>query len=235
MESAATLSLRHALHARARDRRSGSSFTSEIKRIRVLCVDDHPLLREGVAAVLEAQADMELVGEAATGADAIASFGTHRPDVTLMDLRLPDMSGIDAIKAIRAEFPEARIIVLTTYDGDVQALSALRAGAAGYLLKRALRTDLLDTIRAVHLGRRRIPPDVATGIAEHATEDVLSAREIAVLRRVAAGSSNKMIAEEIGVSESTVHAHMKSILAKLGARDRTHAVMIAIKRGFLEV
>jgi two-component system, NarL family, response regulator len=193
------------------------------------------LLREGVAAVLGAQADMELVGEAASGTEAIASFGTHRPDVTLMDLRLPDMSGIDAIKAIRAEFPEARIIVLTTYDGDVQALTALRAGAAGYLLKRALRTDLLDTIRAVHLGRRRIPPDVATGIAEHATEDALSAREIAVLQRVAAGSSNKMIAEEIGVSESTVHAHMKNILAKLGARDRTHAVMIAIKRGFLEV
>ena len=178
---------------------------------------------------------MELVGEAANGAEAIAGFRTHRPDVTLMDLRLPDMSGIDAIKAIRSEFPGARIIVLTTYDGDVQALTALRAGAAGYILKRALRTDLLDTIRAVHLGKRRIPPDVATGIAEHATEDALSAREIAVLQRVAAGSSNKMIAEEIGVSESTVHAHMKNILAKLGARDRTHAVMIAIKRGFLEV
>ena len=193
------------------------------------------MLREGIAAVLEAQADMELVGEASNGEEAIASFRRHLPDVTLMDLRLADMSGIEAIKAIRTEFPAARIIVLTTYDGDAQALAALRAGAAGYLLKRALRTELLDTIRAVHLGKRRIPPDVATGIAEHAADDALSAREIAVLQRVAAGKSNKLIAAELGISESTVNAHMKSILPKLGASDRTHAVMIAVKRGILEI
>jgi len=209
--------------------------TGDIKRIRVLCVDDHPLLREGIAAVLEAQADMELAGEASNGGEAIASFKRHRPDVTLMDLRLPDMSGIDAITAIRAEFPAARIIVLTTYDGDAQALAALKAGAAGYLLKRTLRTDLLDTIRAVHLGKRRIPPDVATGIAEHATDDALTAREVEVLKGVAAGKSNKLIARELAVSEGTVKAHMKSILPKLKARDRTHAVMIAVKRGILEV
>jgi len=178
---------------------------------------------------------MELVGEASNGEEAIASFRRHLPDVTLMDLRLADMSGIEAIKAIRTEFPAARIIVLTTYDGDAQALAALRAGAAGYLLKRALRTELLDTIRAVHLGKRRIPPDVATGIAEHAADDALSAREIAVLQRVAAGKSNKLIAAELGISESTVNAHMKSILPKLGASDRTHAVMIAVKRGILEI
>ena len=205
------------------------------KRIRVLSVDDHPLLREGIAAVLEAQTDMELVGEAGNGRDAVASFKRHRPDVTLMDLRLPDMSGIAAIAEIRKEFPAARIIVLTTYDGDAQALAALKAGAAGYLLKRALRTDLLDTIRAVHLGMRRIPPDVATGIAEHAADDALTEREIDVLRRVAAGKSNKLIAAELAVSEGTVKAHMKSILPKLMARDRTHAVMIAVKRGILEV
>jgi DNA-binding NarL/FixJ family response regulator len=205
------------------------------KRIRILCVDDHPLLREGIAAVLEAQADMELVAEASSGREAIASFRQHRPDVTLMDLRLPDISGIEAIRAIRADFPNARIVVLTTYDGDAQALSALRAGASGYLLKRALRTELLDTIRTVHVGKRRIPPDVATGIAEHAAEDALTAREIAVLQRVAAGKSNKLIAAELSVSEGTVKAHMKSILPKLGARDRTHAVMIAVKRGILDV
>ena len=209
--------------------------TADLKRIRVLCVDDHPLLREGIAAVLEAQADMELAGEASSGGEAIATFKRHRPDVTLMDLRLPDMSGIDAIAAIRTEFPAARIIVLTTYDGDAQALAALKAGAAGYLLKRALRTDLLDTIRAVHLGKRRIPPDVATGIAEHAADDALTTRELDVLKRVAAGKSNKLIAAELAVSEGTVKAHMKSILPKLRARDRTHAVMIAVKRGILEV
>jgi DNA-binding NarL/FixJ family response regulator len=235
VETAAPLSLRSVSRSRGYAYRFGKNVTPNTKRIRVLSVDDHPLLREGVAAVLEAQTDMELVGEAANGAEAIDSFRSHRPDVTLMDLRLPDMSGIDAIKSIRAEFPEARIIVLTTYDGDVQALAALRAGAAGYLLKRTLRKDLLDTIRAVHLGKRRIPPDVATGIAEHATEDALSARELAVLQRVAAGNSNKMIAQELDVSENTVNAHMKSILAKLGAHDRTHAVIIAIKRGMLEV
>lgn len=178
---------------------------------------------------------MNLVGEAAGGREALARFRELRPDVTLMDLRLPDMSGIEAIEAIRKEFTSARIIVLTTYDGDAQALAALKAGAAGYLLKRALRTDLLDTIRAVFVGKRSIPPDVATSIAEHAADDSLTDREIEVLRGVAAGKSNKVIAAELAVSDGTVKAHMKSILPKLGARDRTHAVMIAVKRGILDV
>jgi DNA-binding NarL/FixJ family response regulator len=205
------------------------------RRIRLLCVDDHPLLREGIAAVIEAQGDMALVAQASNGHEAIDAFRKHRPDVTLMDLRMPDMSGIDAIAAIRAEFPAARIIVLTTYEGDAQALGALKAGAAGYLLKRSLRTDLLETIRAVHAGKRRIPADIATGIAEHAADDALTVREIEVLRRVAAGKSNKLIAAELAISESTIKAHMKSILPKLDATDRTHAVMIALKRGILDV
>ena len=205
-----------------------------ISAIKVLIVDDHPLIREGVAAVLSGQADMSLVGEATTGREAIESFRRHLPDVTLMDLRMPDMNGIEAISAIRSEFPAARIVVLTTYAGDVQALGALKAGASGYLLKSMLRKDLLETIRAVHAGKRRIPPEIATDIAEHAAEDSLTAREIDVLRGVAAGKSNKLIAAQLDISESTVKAHMKSILPKLDASDRTHAVMIALKRGILD-
>ncbi len=202
--------------------------------IKILIVDDHPLLREGVSAVLSGQSDMSLVGEATTGREAIESFRRHLPDVTLMDLRMPDMNGIDAIAVIRSEFPAARIVVLTTYAGDVQALGALKAGASGYLLKSMLRKDLLETIRAVHAGKRRIPPEIATDIAEHAAEDSLTAREIEVLRGVAAGKSNKLIAAQLDISESTVKAHMKSILPKLDASDRTHAVMIALKRGILD-
>jgi DNA-binding NarL/FixJ family response regulator len=203
--------------------------------IRILTVDDHPLLREGVAAVIEGQPDMTLVGEASTGRDALEAFRRHLPDVTLMDLRMPDMSGIEVINQIRAECPTARIVVLTTYAGDAQALCALKAGAAGYLLKSMLRKELLDTIRTVHSGKRRIPPEIAAGIAEHAADDALTDREIEVLRRVGAGHSNKQIAFQLAITEGTVKAHMKSILPKLGARDRTHAVMIAVKRGILDV
>ena len=206
-----------------------------ISSIKILIVDDHPLIREGVSAVLSGQTDMSLVGEATTGREAIESFRRYLPDVTLMDLRMPDMNGIDAISVIRSEFPAARIVVLTTYAGDVQAIGALKAGASGYLLKNMLRKDLLETIRAVHAGKRRIPPEIAADIAEHAAEDSLTAREIEVLRGVAAGKSNKLIAAQLDISESTVKAHMKSILPKLDASDRTHAVMIALKRGILDV
>jgi DNA-binding NarL/FixJ family response regulator len=208
---------------------------SGIPPIRILTVDDHPLLREGIAAVIEGQPDMTLVAEATNGREAIESFRNHRPDVVLMDLRMPDMNGIEAIRAIRTEFPAARIVVLTTYAGDVQALGALKAGASGYLLKSMLRKDLLDTIRTVHAGKRRIPPEIATQIAEHAADDALTEREIDVLRRVGSGNSNKQIAAQLAISEGTVKAHMKNILPKLGARDRTHAVMIAVKRGIMDV
>jgi two-component system, NarL family, response regulator len=203
--------------------------------IRILTVDDHPLLRDGIAAVFDAQADMTLVGQASNGREAIESFRRLRPDITLMDLRMPDMSGIDAIVAIRAEFPHARIIVLTTYAGDVQAAAALKAGAVGYLLKNLVRKELIETIRLVHAGKRRIPPEIATEIAEHVADDALTEREIEVLRRVAAGKSNKLIAAELEISEGTVKTHMKSILPKLDAADRTHAVMIALRRGILDL
>ena len=203
--------------------------------IRVFTVDDHPLLRDGIAAVFDGQEDMTLVGQASNGREAIESFRRLRPDVTLMDLRMPDMSGIEAIVAIRAEFPNARIIVLTTYAGDAQAAAALKAGAVGYLLTNLVRKELIETIRVVHAGKRRVPPEIAMGIAEHVADDALTEREIQVLRRVAAGKSNKLIAAELGISEGTVKTHMKSILPKLGASDRTHAVMIALRRGILDL
>jgi DNA-binding NarL/FixJ family response regulator len=203
--------------------------------IRILTVDDHQLLREGIAAVLDGLEDMSLVGQARNGQEAIESFRRLRPDVTLMDLRMPDMSGIEAISAIRTEFPNARIIVLTTYAGDANAAAALKAGAAGYLLKNLVRKELLETIRAVHAGKRRVPAEIASEIAEHVGDDALTAREIEVLRRVAAGKSNKLIAAELDIAEGTVKTHMKSILPKLDASDRTHAVTIALKRGILDI
>lgn len=207
----------------------------ETTTIRILTVDDHPLLREGIAAVLASQEDMVVAGQASDGREAVESFRRLRPDITLMDLRMPDMSGLEAIAAIRAEFPGARIIVLTTYAGDAQAAAALKAGAAGYLLKNMVRKELIETIRIVHAGKRRIPPEIATGIAEHVADDALSDREVQVLRGVAAGKSNKLIAAELDISEGTVKTHMKSILPKLDASDRTHAVMIALKRGILDL
>jgi len=204
-------------------------------RIRVLTVDDHPLVREGIVAVLESEQDMDVAGEAANGLEAVERYRSLRPDVTLMDLQMPEMNGIDAIRAIRREFPEARIIVLTTYRGDILASRALKAGAAGYLLKSMLRRDLLDTIRLVHAGRRHIPPEVAQSLAEHQADALLTEREIDVLQLVAAGRSNKIVADELSISEETVKSHMKSIMSKLAANDRTHAVTIAMKRGILSL
>jgi DNA-binding NarL/FixJ family response regulator len=211
------------------------STTPSTGVIRILTVDDHQLLREGIAAVIGGQPDMALVGEASSGYEAIESFRRHRPDITLMDLRMPGGSGIQAIEVIRSEFPNARIIVLTTYAGDAQAAAALKAGAAGYLLKNLVRKELIDTIRVVHSGKRRVPTEIAAEIAEHVADDALSEREIAVLRCVAAGKSNKLIAGELDISEATVKSHMKSILPKLDASDRTHAVMIALRRGILDL
>ena len=202
--------------------------------IRVLTVDDHPLLREGIAAVIAGEDDIKLVAEATNGAEAIELFRTHRPDITLMDVQMPGMSGIEAMQAIRAEFSNARFIVLTTYQGDVLAMRALKAGASGYLLKKMLRKELLSTIRAVNAGRRCIPPEVALELAEHISGDALTDREVAILQRVAQGNSNKVIASDLNLSEATVKGHMKNILSKLEANDRTHAVTIAMKRGFLE-
>jgi len=203
--------------------------------IRVLSVDDHAVLREGIAALIAIQPDMELVAEACDGREAVELFRKHRPDVTLMDLQMPEMGGVDAMSAIRGEFPEARIIVLTTYTGDIQVMRAMKAGARGYLLKGLLRKELIETVHAVHAGQRRMAPEIAAQIAEHATDDALTAREIDVLRLIAGGNANKQIAALLSITEETVKGYVKNILAKLGAKDRTHAVTIGLKRGVINL
>ena len=210
-------------------------MSAEPRLIRILTVDDHALLRKGISALVNAEPDMKLIAEASNGQEAIEAFRSHRPDVTLMDLQMPDLNGTEAIDRIRSEFPEARIIVLTTYTGDVQVLRALKAGARAYVLKGHVHRELLDTIRAVHAGQKRIPPDIAAQLAEHAADDELTQREIDVLRLIAAGNSNKLIADHLSIGEATVKSHVSNILSKLGANDRAHAVTIGLKRGIIEL
>ena len=203
--------------------------------IRVLCVDDHPLLREGIAAIINNQPDMLLVAEASNGREAIQKYREYQPDVTLMDLRLPDMSGIDSMIAIRSEFPEARIVMLTTFEGDVEIQRSLEAGARGYLLKSMPPKDLAEAIRQVHSGKKRIPPELAAQLAEHLGDEALTEREIEVLRHIAGGNRNRDIADRLFISEETVKVHVKHIMEKLGAADRTQAVAIAVRRGIIQL
>jgi DNA-binding NarL/FixJ family response regulator len=203
--------------------------------IRVLCVDDHPLLREGIAAIINNQPDMLLVAEASNGREAIQKYREHQPDVTLMDLRLPDMSGIDSMIAIRSEFPEARIVMLTTFEGDVEIQRSLEAGARGYLLKSMPPKDLAEAIRQVHGGKKRIPPELAARLAEHLGDEALTEREIEVLRHIAGGNRNRDIADRLFISEETVKVHIKHIMEKLGAADRTQAVAIGVRRGIIQL
>ena len=210
-------------------------MSAGISQIRILAVDDHPIVRQGIAGLVGIQTDMVLVGEASNGRDAIQQFRTHHPDITLMDLQMPEMSGIDSLIAIRNEFPNAKVIVLTTYAGDTQILRALKAGAQAYLLKNTLHKELLETIRTVHIGKKTLSPEVSYQIAEHATDDLLTPAEILVLRLIAAGNANKQIADQLSITEETVKSRVKNILSKLGANDRTQAAMIGLKRGIIEL
>jgi DNA-binding NarL/FixJ family response regulator len=203
--------------------------------IRILTVDDHPVLRKGLAALVNAEPDLKLVAEASNGKEAVEAFRAHQPDITLMDIQMPGIDGIQTIETIRSEFPDARIIVLTTYTGDAQVVRALKAGARAYVLKGHVLDELLDTIRAVHAGKKRIPPDVAAELADHATDDALTEREVDVLRLIAAGNANKQIADVLAISEATVKSRVTNILSKLGANDRAHAVTIGLKRGIIEL
>ena len=210
-------------------------MSSDQVPIRILTVDDHRLIRQGIAGLVAVESDMRVVAEAANGREALQQFRAHRPDITLMDLQMPEMNGLDAISAIRGEYPEARIIVLTTYSGDAQALRALRAGARAYLLKDALEKELLDAIRAVHAGRKAVSPEVSFQLTEHATDDALTPGEVRVLRLIAEGRANKEIAASLSTSDATVKGQVQSILSKLGAADRTHAAMIGLKRGIIDL
>ncbi|MBV8051353.1 MAG: response regulator transcription factor [Acidobacteriaceae bacterium] len=204
-------------------------------QIRILAVDDHALVRQGIAVLVRTQPDMTMVAEASNGREAIQQFRTHHPDITLMDLQMPEINGLDAIMAIRGEFPGAKIIVLTTYKGDVQIVRALKAGAQGYLLKNTFHKELVETIRAVHAGKKALSPEASYEIAEHSTDDALTPAEISVLRLIAAGNANKQIADQLSITEDTVKWRVKNILSKLGAHDRTHAAMIGVKRGIIEM
>jgi DNA-binding NarL/FixJ family response regulator len=208
---------------------------SDQPSIRILSVDDHPLIRQGIAAIIENQPDMKLVAQSASGGEAIRQYREHRPDVTLMDLRLPDLSGIDAMIAIRAEFPEARVILLTTFEGDVEIQRALEAGARGYLLKNMPPGEIVQAIRQVHAGKKRVPPELAAQLAEHMSDDKLTAREVEVLQKVAGGNRNRDIADLLFISEETVKVHVKHIMDKLGAKDRTQAIAIAVRRGIIQL
>jgi DNA-binding NarL/FixJ family response regulator len=208
-------------------------MSSDSKVIRILVVDDHPVLRQGIVAIVGDQGDLQVVAQASNGREAIQQFRAHLPDVTLMDLQMPEMDGLDAMSTIRAEFPDARFIVLTTYKGDVQVLRALKAGARGYLLKNLLHKDLLETIRAVHAGKKALSPEASYELAEHATDDQLTAGEVEVLKLIARGNANKQIAAQLSITEETVKGRVKNILSKLGANDRTHAAMIGLKRGII--
>lgn len=215
--------------------RENQVVSSEAVSIRILVVDDHPVVRQGIAVLVGTQPDMILAAEASNGREAIQQFRAHRPDITIMDLQMPEMNGLDALIAIRGEFPNARIIVLTTYAGDVQILRALKSGAQGYLLKNTFHKDLIDTIRAVHAGKKSLSPEASYEIAEHSTDDALTPAEVSVLKLIAAGNANKQIADQLSITEDTVKWRVKIILSKLGAHDRTHAAMIGLKRGIIEL